>query len=73
MDIQINNKKALVESLKGFSQQYKLRWLVDSRCIASILCELESSQNGEIEVGDPGNKKVLSCFDLDGVTIIDLD
>ena len=62
----------LGQSLQRISDKHNLRWVVDQRCADSVISEMEESQHGEIEVGDPGQKTTIDCFSLDGVTIIDL-
>ena len=72
MRIGIENKQKLFKSLQAISDKHNLRWVVDQRCADAVIDEMEESQHGEIEVGDPGNKTTIDYSSLDGVTIIDL-
>ena len=72
MRIGIEDTQKLFKSLQSLSDKHNLRWIVDQRCADSVISDMEESQDGEIEVGDPGQKTTIDCFDLDGVTIIDL-
>ena len=81
--ITIKDAAALGASVEGFSNLYKLNWIVDGRCVNEILSQIEDSINNGDEHGviEPqahaknlrGGVLTMELADLQGVVLEEVE